>query len=203
MHAYVIPVSLSVCLSVFTSTDIVSAGARMLKSYTNEAYDAPLSVPDCDTFVQLCTASAQAGGSMADSISATLSLLHHMKHSGLPAPTMSTYTLATQCLVAQLTDGMPAHQVLVQLQQEVWHDMQQKGAGDSADVVAAYLPALSVFDGTEAVQTVLLMAQNGLSGLCGDSCLALVTAMEEDHVAWMREVFGTVFLDEMEVLADI
>ena len=118
-------------------------------------------------------------------------------------PATSTYTLATRCLVAQLTDGVPAHQVLVQLQQEVWHDMQQKVARDGADATVAYLPALSMFAAIQADQTVLLMAQNGLSGLYGDCCLALVTAMEEDHVAWMHGVFGTDFLDEMEVLADL
>lgn len=204
LHEYCVCVSvcLLVCLSLFTWTIVVSAGARMLRCYLKEAYDAPLSVADCDTFVKLCTASAQAGGSIADSISAALSLLHHMKQSRLPAPAVTTYTWATQCLLAQLTHGVPAHQVLVQLQQEVWHDI-QKVAGDGADVTAACLPALSVFDGTEAVQTVLLMAQNGASGLCGGSCLALVTAMEDDHVAWMRGVFGADFLDKLEMLADI
>ena len=64
-----------------------------------------------------------------------------------------------------------------------------KVTGAGADVSAAYLPALSVFDGTEAVQTVLLMAQNGVPGLSDEACLALFSVMEDDHLAWMRQVF--------------
>ena len=174
----------------------------MLMSYHEAAYAPLLSVSDCDAFVKLCKASEQAGGSLADSLSAALSLLHHMKQTSLPAPAVTTCTLATHCLLAQLTDGVPAHRVLVQLQQEVWHDM-LKVTGAGADVSAAYLPALSVFGGTEAVQTVLLMAQNGVSGVSGDVCLALIYVMEDDHLAWMRQVFGAGLVDELETMAEI
>ncbi|KAL3161547.1 hypothetical protein ABBQ32_010414 [Trebouxia sp. C0010 RCD-2024] len=176
-------------------------GARMLRLYHEEAYAPPLLVSDCDTFLQLCKAGEQAGGSLADSLSAALSLLHHMKQTSLPAPAVTTCALATHCLLAQLTDGVPAHQVLVQLQQEVWHDMQKETAA-GAHESAAYLPALSVFDGTEAVQTVLLMAQNNVSGLSGDACLALVLLMEDDQLAWMRQVFSAKFMDELETMAE-
>ena len=138
---------------------------------------------------------------MADSLRAVLPLLQHMRQSSLPAPAVSTFTTAAECILTQLQDGTPAHQVLVQLQQEVWQHMQTK-AGAEADVVAAYLPALNVFEGTDAVQTVLLMAQNGLSGLNGDCCLALVCVMEEHHHAWLCETFGALFLDRLEALAD-
>ncbi|KAL3161691.1 hypothetical protein ABBQ38_008790 [Trebouxia sp. C0009 RCD-2024] len=184
-----------------TATGHPLEGARMLTSYHEAAYALPLSVSDCNTFLQLCKASEQAGGSLADSLSPALSLLHHMKQTSLPAPAVTTCTLATHCLLAQLTDGVPAHQVLVQLQQEVWHTMHkvtEAGAHESA----AYLPALSAFDGTEAVQTVLLMVQNGISGLSGDACLALVLVMENDQLAWMRQVFGTTFMDELETMAE-
>ncbi|KAL3161707.1 hypothetical protein ABBQ38_008806 [Trebouxia sp. C0009 RCD-2024] len=67
---------------------------------------------------------------------------------------------------------------------------------------AAYLPALSAFDGTKAVQTVLLMAQNDVQGLSGDACLALILVMEDDHLAWMRQVFGAGFVDDLETIAD-
>ncbi|KAL3161708.1 hypothetical protein ABBQ38_008807 [Trebouxia sp. C0009 RCD-2024] len=75
-------------------------GARMLRSYHEEAYAPPLSVTDCDTFLKLCKAGEQAGGSLADSLSAALSLLHHMKQTRLPAPAVTTCTLATHCLLA-------------------------------------------------------------------------------------------------------
>lgn len=41
--------------------------------------------------------------------------------------------------------------------------------------------------------------------LSQDSCPALVTVMEDDHLAWMREVFVGEFLDEMDskVLAEL
>ncbi|KAL3161697.1 hypothetical protein ABBQ38_008796 [Trebouxia sp. C0009 RCD-2024] len=184
-----------------TAQGLPLEGARMLTSYREEAYALPLSVSDCNTFLKLCKASEQAGGSLADSLSPALSLLHHMKQTSLPAPAVTTCTLATHCLLAQLTDGVPAHQVLVQLQQEVWHTMHkvtEAGAHESA----AYLPALSAFDGTEAVQTVLLMVQNGISGLSGDACLALVLVMENDQLAWMRQVFGLGFMDELETMAE-
>lgn len=186
-------------MALLTGRD--SAGARMLRLYHEEAYAPPLLVSDCDTFLQLCKAGEQAGGSLADSLSAALSLLHHMKQTSLPAPAVTTCALATHCLLAQLTDGVPAHQVLVQLQQEVWHDMQKETAA-GAHESAAYLPALSVFDGTEAVQTVLLMAQNNVSGLSGDACLALVLLMEDDQLAWMRQVFSAKFMDELETMAE-
>ena len=60
-----------------------------------------------------------------------------------------------------------------------------------------------MFDGTEAVQTLLLMAHNGVSGPCGDSCLALVTVMEDGHLAWIREVFGGECVGKMEVLVEL
>ncbi|KAL3147632.1 hypothetical protein ABBQ38_014682 [Trebouxia sp. C0009 RCD-2024] len=123
-------------------------------------------------------------------------LKSYHKKAYVPAPAVSTFTQATLCVLAQLRAGVPAHQVLIQLQQEVWADMQ---TGDDS---TAYLAALNIFEGTEAVQTAILMSQNGLSGLCGDACIALVCAMEEHHDAWLRETCGDAFVAELEVLAN-
>ena len=72
----------------------------------------------------------------------------------------------------------------------------------TGDDNTAYLAALNVFEGTQAVQTAVPMSQNGLSGLCGDACIALVYTMEEHHDAWLRKIFGDAFVAELEVLAD-
>ncbi|KAL3162334.1 hypothetical protein ABBQ32_010017 [Trebouxia sp. C0010 RCD-2024] len=179
-------------------------GANMLKSYQDKAYTLLLSVSDCDTFIKLCMSDLPANGSTEQSvatetqegISAALCLLHHMKQTSLPAPAVSTFTLATLCVLAQLRAGLPAHQDLMQLQQAVWAHMH---TGDDS---TAYLAALDVFQGTQGVQTAVLMSQNGISGLCSDASLALVCAMKEHHDAWLRETFGDGFVAELEVLAN-
>ena len=91
----------------------------MLESYHDKAHRLPLSIPDCDLFFKLCIQNEAASGSTEDSISAALSVLHHMKQTSLPSPAVSTYVMATQCVLAQLKDGAPAHEVLMQLQQDV------------------------------------------------------------------------------------
>ncbi|KAL3141229.1 hypothetical protein ABBQ38_003570 [Trebouxia sp. C0009 RCD-2024] len=179
-------------------------GAHMLTSYHDKAYSIPLSVSDCDTFIKLCMqgwpGSTEEGVAVTvdtqEGISAALGLLHHMKQTSLPAPAVSTFTQATLCALAQLKGAVPAHQVLMQLQQDVWAHMH------TGDDNTAYLAALNVFEGTQGVQTAVLMSQNGVSGLCGDACLALACVMEEDHEAWLRETFGGAFVDELQILAD-
>lgn len=177
----------------------VVAGAQMLKSYHEKAYS-PLSLPDCDTFFKLVIQTQSAGGSIEDGVGAALSVLHHMKQTSLPPPAASTFTLATQCVLAQLEDGAPSHEVLMQLQQDVWQHMHTAGA--DSDVTPAYLAALDVFEGTQGVQTALLMQQNGLSGLSTEACLALVCVMEEYHLTWLHETFGAAFVNELELLAN-
>ena len=63
--------------------------------------------------------------------------------------------------------------------------MQSKGLSDP-DASVAYLPALNVFEGSEAVQIMLLMAQNGVAGLRGDCHLALDVALEDHHHDWVE-----------------
>ena len=172
----------------------------MLQSYHEKAYSAPLSLPDCNTFLKLTMQHESASGGIEDSISAALCVLRHMKQTRSPPPAASTFTLATQCVLAQLKDGAPAHEVLVQLQQDVWQHMHT--AGTDSDVMPAYLAALNVFEGTQGVQTALLMHQDGLSGLSSDACLALVCVMEEYHLTWLRETLGAAFVNELEMLAD-
>lgn len=70
----------------------------MLKSYHEKAYSPPLSLLDCNTFFRLVVQGEPAGGSMEDSVSAALSMLHHMKQTSLPPPAATTFTLATQCV---------------------------------------------------------------------------------------------------------
>ncbi|MCJ1242614.1 hypothetical protein MMC14_010623, partial [Varicellaria rhodocarpa] len=170
--------------------------AKMLQEYGKYAYSGPLSVPDCDKFIKLCAEEAQQEGSMADSITAVVSLLHHLKDASSPRPSVSTFALAAECVLAQLGEGAPAHQIIVQLQQEVWQHMQGMGLPDS-HASAAYLPALDVVGGSEATQVMLLMAQNGVAGLSGDCCLAVDVALEDHHRDWVAETFGTTFVDEL------
>ena len=134
----------------------VFSGAKMLESYHDKVYSPPLSTPECDLFLTLCVQNQTAGGSTEDSISAALSVLHHMKQTSLPFPAVSTYGMATQCVLAQLKDGVPAHEVLMQLQQDVWQHMPAVRA--ELNVPAPYLAALNVFEGSQGVQTTLLMS---------------------------------------------
>ena len=173
----------------------------MLQEYSKHAYSAPLSISDRDIFIKLCTDEAQQEGSMADSIHAALSLLHHMKVSSSLTPRVSSFALAAECVLAQHNEGEPAHQIIVQLQQEVWQHMQGMGLSDP-DASAAYLPALDVVEGSEAVQIVLLMAQNGLGGLSGDCCLVVDVSLEDHHRDWVQDIFGTVFVDELGIVAE-
>lgn len=119
----------------------------MLKSYQEKSHSPPLSLPDCDTFFWLTIQVEPAGCSIEDSVSAALSMLHHMKQTSLSPPAATTFTLATQCVSAQLQDGAPAHEVLMQLQQDVWQHMHTAGA--DSGVRPAYVAALNVFEGTQ------------------------------------------------------
>lgn len=176
----------------------------MLKSYHDKAYTLLLSVSDCDTFITLCMSSPPADGSTAEYIeeciqeasSAALCLLHHMEQTSLPAPAVSTFTQATLCALAQLRAGVSAYQVLLQLQQDVWSYMHTRDGNTS------YLAALNVFEGTQGVETAVLMSQNGVSGLCRGACFALACVMEEHHEAWLRDTFGQAFVNELQMLAD-
>lgn len=177
------------------------AGANTLKSYPHDMYSAALSVAECDAFLMACIQHGRECSSMADSVRAVLPLLHHLHQTSLPDPAVSTFALSAECISAQLEEGLPANQVLVQLQQQVWGSMHST-VGAESGVITAYLPAFDVLQGTEAVQTMLLMARNGLKGLTGDCCLALVLVLEDHHHAWLHEQVGAAFANELEVLAD-
>ena len=72
----------------------------MLQSYHEKAYSPPLSLPDCNTFLKLTVQCESASGRIEDSVSAALCMLHHMNQTRLPPPAASTFTLATQCVLA-------------------------------------------------------------------------------------------------------
>ena len=75
--------------------------------------------------------------------------------------------------------------------------------GHEAATVSTYSPAVNLFEPAEAMQTILLLAQNGLPGLNPDCCLARAL-MEPHHLDWVSEVFGPAFLDQVDgVAADI
>ena len=154
----------------------------------------------CDSFVQQCIERAKTGNNLSSCQQAALMLRHHMKPPSLPIPSVRTFTLATECLLISLEEGTPAHRLLVQLQQQVWQVMHQV-LGCQAAAAAAYLPALNLFEPAEAMQVMLLLAQNGLPGLGPDCCLALAL-MEPHHLEWVSETFGTAFLEQVEALAD-
>lgn len=129
-----------------------------------------------------------------------------MQTPSLPQPTVDTFVLATELVLAGLrcNSSVPHYHTLVTLQQNVWQRM-HSALGSEAATCAAYAPSLEVLDSTaETVQTVLLMAQNGLAGLNSESCFALALHLDDSLgvTSWMQNAFGADFVDQVQAVAN-
>ena len=127
-----------------------------------------------------------------------------MLSSGMPQPDVATFTSASECLLASSSGVVPDHQLLAQLQQDIWQPMHQ-ALGSDKKTLAAYLPAFNHFAGSgasEAFLLILLMAQNGLPGLDADCCFALAVVMENYHREWLCEHVSTNFIEQVQAAAD-
>ena len=159
-----------------------------------------LTTADCNAFIRDCIQRARANDG-SECQEAALNLLHHMQHPDLPEPAVSTFALATECTLASVNEDAPAHQLLVQLQQDIWEPLHSVAAPE-ADTISAYLPALNHLlnheESTEIIQMILLMAQNGLPGLDEDCCLALLLVIEDHHLDWLVEHFGADFVAQLQ-----
>ena len=75
--------------------------------------------------------------------------------------------------------------------------------GRGADTLPAYTPSLyALDDAAQTVQTLLLMAQNGLPGVHQDCCVALVCNLSDDQLTWLQEHFGQSFMEQVETAAN-
>ncbi len=148
---------------------------------------------DCNSFIRLCLQHIKADSEHADYYEAVLTLLQHKLSSSMPQPDVATFTSASECLLASSSGVVPNHQLLAQLQQDIWQPMHQ-ALGSDRKILAAYLPAFNHFAGSgasEAFLLILLMAQNGLPGLDADCCFALAVVMENYHREWLCEHVST------------
>ncbi len=162
-----------------------------------------LSVVDCNNFFHLCLQQIEADSEHTDYYEAALTLLRHMLSSGMPQPDVATFTSASECLLA--SSGMvPDHQLLAQLQQDIWQPMREVLGSDRSSS-AAYLRAFNHFadsGASEVFPLILLMAQNGLPGLDVECCFALAVVMEDHHQEWLCEHVGTNFIEQVHLAAD-
>ncbi len=78
---------------------------------------------DCNNFIRLCLQQIKAESEHADYYEAVLTLLRHMLSSGMPQPDVCTFTSASECLLASSSGVVPDHQLLAQLQQDIWQPM--------------------------------------------------------------------------------
>ena len=177
----------------------------MLASYHKQGYTPVLSVVDCNNFIRLCLQQIKAESEHADYYEAVLTLLQHMvSSSGMPQPDVATFTCALECLLASSSGRVPDHQLLAQLQQDIWQPMHQVLSSDSSSS-AAYLPAFIHFaesGASEVFLLILLMAQNGLPGLEVECCFALAVVMEDHQEEWLCEHVGTKFIEQVYAAAD-
>lgn len=181
------------CMAV--SGWFVSTGAEMML-----AGELALTTADCNAFIRDCTQRAISTDGL-ECQEAALNLLHQMQHSNMPKPAVSTFAFATECILASANKDAPAHQLLVQLQQDIWEPLHSV-VPPEADTISAYLPALNHLleheESTEIIQMILLMAQNGLPGLDEDCCLALLLVMEDHHLDWLVDHFGADFVAQLQ-----
>ncbi len=114
----------------------------MLLAYHDQPYSMPLTALLCEAFISQCIKRIQAGDSQTDCQEAVLAIIQHMQHPSMPRPTANSFILVTECLLTDVTSDMPAYQLPVQLQQQVWEKMHQE-LGSGPDTVQAYVPALT------------------------------------------------------------
>lgn len=161
---------------------------------------------DCDAFINQCIAHTNSADRSQECLEAVWTVLRHMESPNspnLPQPAVSTYTLATHAVLESMRASCdaPTHDAVVQLQQNVWQNMQNV-LGETVSSASVYVPAMLDLEAPDAVQTVLLMAHNGVKGLSFDCCEALYLQLDSEQSEWVQSVFGAQFASQAEVLAN-
>ena len=178
----------------------------MLMAYQNQ-YDMTPALDMCEEIIRLCIKRMADDSLSTDCQEAVWDFLQQMHPPALPQPTIDTFTLATQSVIASLhgDNSAPAHHALVLLQQRVWTRMHSV-LGSGADTLSAYAPSVDALgEAAETVHLVLLMAQNGITGIDSNTCFALAcTVLEEqaEQKPWMQLIFGANFVDEVQKAAE-
>ena len=187
------------------NTTCLPVGAVMLMAYQTQ-YDKMPTLEHCEEIIRLCIKRMADDSLSTDCQEAVWDLLQQMHPPALPQPTIDTFTLATQSVIASLhgDDPTPAHHAFVLLQQHVWKRMHTV-LGSGADTLSAYAPSVDVLnEAAETVHFVLLMAQNGVAGIDSNTCLALecnVLDEQAEQKLWMQLIFGAHFVDEVQEAA--
>ena len=176
---------------------LVPAGTLMLLADPSLHLNPQLFVEACQECIRTITARIKAGEDSSLCLEAIWTLLQQQQPPRLPQPDLSMFVLAAEAVVAASQQDIPALQAVVLLQQHVWGPIK-----DDPSAISAYLPALNAWDQGAAVQTVLLMAQNGLASLDYESCLFVCCNIEELQLEWIREKFGTSFVEQLEAVAE-
>lgn len=160
-------------------------GAELMLAYPEQNYSMPLQVKACNAFLRCCF---KASSSTANKAEAAVRLMRGMQ-SPLPLPDMQTFSSVTKCVHSKLHDGVPAYQLLVQLHQQVLLKLHTQ-FGKAPEAAKVYYAAMAAFNTTDlstiqclhtasCIQTMLLMAQNGLPGLSAQGCELLLEAVDD------------------------
>ena len=175
-------------------------------AYPERKYTIPLSVEACNAFLRCCF---EASSSTANKAEAAVRLMKGMQ-SPLPLPNIETFSSVTTCVLSKLHDGMPAYQLLLQLHQQVLLKLHMQ-FGKAPETAKVYYAAMAAFNTTDystnqrphtasCIQTMLLMAQNGLPGLSAQGCEHLLEAVDEYSEDWLRQTFGDAFFHKVEAV---
>ena len=178
----------------------------MLMAYQN-LYNIMPALSICEEVIRLCIKHMADDSLSSDCQEAVWNLLQQMQPPALLKPTIDTFTLATQSVIASLhgNNPTPAHHALVLLQQHVWKRMHTV-LGGGADTLSAYAPSIDALDeAAQIVHLVLLMAQNGVAGIDSNTCFALACLVLEEQAEqklWMQLTFGAPFVNEVQEAAE-
>ena len=176
-------------------------------------YGVMSSLHTCEKVIRLCNQRIADNNISTDSQEAIWTLLQQMQSPALTKPTVNTFVLAMESVLAAHdgVDSVPLHHALVLLQQNVWSRMHQV-LGSGGETLSAYAPYLtrltdSLDVAAETVQTVLLMAQNGLAGVSSAACVALaynlndLADLDDEQTQWMQDTFGAKFVHTVQAVA--
>ena len=195
----------SSCMMLEVRVVAMLAGVGMLLTYPATQYGSALSVSECNAVIEQCITCIKSANNIQEHLEAVWTVLRNMGSStstNLPQPAISTYTLATQAVLESMraSSDVPTHDALVQLQQNVWQNMQTV-LGGNVSTAPVYVPALLDLEAPDAVQTVLLMAQNGVTSLSFECCEALYLQLDSEQSEWVQSMFGAKFASQVEALA--
>ncbi|DBA83201.1 TPA: hypothetical protein ACH3X2_006718 [Trebouxia sp. C0005] len=129
-----------------------------------------------------------ASSSTANKAEAAVRLMRGMQ-SPLPLPDMGTFSCVITYVHLKLHDCMPAYQLLMRTHQQVLLKLHMQ-SGKAPETAKDYHAAMADFDTTNlsanqrphtptCIQTMLLMAHNGLLELSAKGCKLLLEAVDE------------------------